>query len=113
MQLKGRVACEMGMNELLITELVLRNILTKLKPAEVAALLSALVFSPKKDSQEEEIVNITADLTNAIQEMQNIHQEIAKLEMNLDIKTDEFQNDLNFALVEIVHEWASAKVWFL
>ncbi|RZB54411.1 helicase SKI2W, partial [Asbolus verrucosus] len=108
-QLKGRVACEMGMNELLITELVLRNILTKLQPAEVAALLSALVFSPKKDNKEEELVHITDDLTKAIREMQNIHYEIAKLEMNLDIKTDEFQNDLNFALVEIVYEWASAK----
>lgn len=46
-QLKGMVACEMGMNELLITELVLRNIFTDLKPAEVAALLSALVFQAK------------------------------------------------------------------
>jgi hypothetical protein len=45
--------------------------------------------------------------------MQNIHHEIANLEMNLDIKTDEFQNDLNFALVEIVYEWASSKVLFL
>jgi antiviral helicase SKI2 len=112
-QLKGRVACEMGMNELLITELVLRNILTKLQPAEVAALLSALVFSPKRDNKDEELVQITEDLTKGIKEMQNIHHEIANLEMNLDIKTDEFQNDLNFALVEIVYEWASSKVLFL
>ncbi|XP_063918605.1 superkiller complex protein 2 [Zophobas morio] len=108
-QLKGRVACEMGMNELLITELVLRNVLTKLQPAEVAALLSALVFSPKKDNKEEELVHITEDLTKAMKEMQKIHYDIANLEMNLDIKTDEFQNDLNFDLVEIVYEWASAK----
>jgi antiviral helicase SKI2 len=53
----------MGMNELLITELVLRNILTKLQPAEVAALLSALVFSPKRDNKDEELVQITEDLT--------------------------------------------------
>jgi antiviral helicase SKI2 len=99
----------MGMNELLITELVLRNILTKLQPAEVAALLSALVFSPKRDNKDEELVQITEDLTKSIKEMQNIHHEIANLEMNLDIKTDEFQNDLNFALVEIVYEWASSK----
>lgn len=46
----------------------------------------------------------------AIKEMQKIHHEIANLELALEIKTDEFQNDLNFALVEIVYEWASAKV---
>ena len=45
-----------------------------------------------------------------MKEMQKIHYDIANLEMNLDIKTDEFQNDLNFDLVEIVYEWASAKV---
>lgn len=49
MQLKGRVACEMGMNELMITEIVFRNILNKLKPAEVAALMSALVFQAKTE----------------------------------------------------------------
>ena len=39
----------MGMNELMITELVLRNVLTKLQPAEVAALLSSLVFQAKTE----------------------------------------------------------------
>lgn len=62
-QLKGRVACEMGMNELLITELVLRNILTKLQPAEVAALLSALVFSNRRSNEAEKTEPITEDLT--------------------------------------------------
>lgn len=46
-ELKGKVACEIGMNELMITELVLENILKNLKPAEVAALLSSLVFQHK------------------------------------------------------------------
>lgn len=32
------------MNELLITELVFRNTLTELQPAEIAALLSALMY---------------------------------------------------------------------
>lgn len=45
--MKGRVACEMSQNELIITELVLRNILTDLQPAEIAALLSSLVFQDK------------------------------------------------------------------
>lgn len=45
--LKGRVACEMGSNELMITELVLCNTFNDLDPAEIAALLSSLVFQGK------------------------------------------------------------------
>jgi antiviral helicase SKI2 len=46
-QLKGRVACEMGSHELMITEIVLRCNLAKKKPAEIAALLSCLVFKQR------------------------------------------------------------------
>lgn len=49
--LKGRVACEMGSNELMITELVLCNTFTDLDPAEIAALLSSLVFQGKSQSE--------------------------------------------------------------
>lgn len=45
--LKGRVACEMGSNELMITELVLCNTFNDLDPAEISALLSSLVFQGK------------------------------------------------------------------
>lgn len=45
--LKGRVACEMGSNELMITELVLCNTFNDLDPAEIAAILSSLVFQGK------------------------------------------------------------------
>lgn len=51
--MKGRVALDMGTHELLITELVYRNILTNLQPAEIAALLSALVFQQKMDNEPE------------------------------------------------------------
>lgn len=37
----------MGQNELLITELILCNMLNDLEPAEIAALLSGLVFQAK------------------------------------------------------------------
>lgn len=45
--LKGRVACEMGSNELMITELVLCNTFNDLDPAEISAILSSLVFQGK------------------------------------------------------------------
>lgn len=47
MMLKGNVACEMSSHELLITELVLRNALDPLQPAEIAALLSCFVYKGK------------------------------------------------------------------
>lgn len=47
--MKGRVACEMGSNELIITELVLCNTFTDLEPDEIPALLSSLVFQAKTD----------------------------------------------------------------
>ncbi|OAD60373.1 Helicase SKI2W [Eufriesea mexicana] len=53
--LKGRVALQMGKNGLLITELILRNILTVLEPAEIAALLSALVFQQQALEQSYEL----------------------------------------------------------
>lgn len=57
MEIKGKVACEMSMNELLLTELLVGNILNQLRPAEVAALLSALVSRAKrKEDNEEELL---------------------------------------------------------
>lgn len=58
--LKGRVALQMGSNELLITELILKNVLTVLQPAEIAALLSALIFQQRTDSEP----MLTSNLTN-------------------------------------------------
>lgn len=50
-QMKGKVACEMGNHELIITELVFHNVLTELQPAEIASLLSCLVFQQKNASE--------------------------------------------------------------
>lgn len=49
--LKGRVACEMGSNELMITELVLCNTFNDLDPAEISAILSSLVFQGKTSTE--------------------------------------------------------------
>ena len=50
-QLKGRVACEISHQELIITELVFDNALTSLHPAEIASLLSCVVFQQKHCSE--------------------------------------------------------------
>lgn len=42
--LKGRVACELHAQEVLVTELLFQNALSGMDPAEIAALLSCVVF---------------------------------------------------------------------
>lgn len=44
MEMKGRVACEMGSHELMITELLFESAFSELEPPEVAAILSCMVF---------------------------------------------------------------------
>ena len=51
-ELKGKVACEMSSHELMITELVMEGVLTNLPTAEIAALLSCLVFQHKTDKEQ-------------------------------------------------------------
>lgn len=108
-QLKGQVACRIGMNELFITELVLRNVFTKLKPAEVAALLSALVYRGKAKI-EAPVRNLQPSLERGIADIEQVYKEIQEEETNLRIQTQEFQEDLNFDLVHVVYEWALNKV---
>ena len=43
-ELKGCVACELHSHEILLTELVFQNIFNEFEPAEIAALLSCVVF---------------------------------------------------------------------
>ena len=47
-ELKGRVACELHTQEVLATELLFRNVLSGMEPAEIAALLSCIVFQQVK-----------------------------------------------------------------
>ncbi|CRK90453.1 CLUMA_CG004113, isoform A [Clunio marinus] len=106
--MKGRVACEMGQNELIITELVLRNILTNLQPPEIAALLSSLVFQAKTDVEP----NVTETLKKMMLEFQEVDLDIRKVEAKYNVgKADETveKDKLNFGLIEVVYEWARNK----
>lgn len=110
-KLKGNVACEMGMNELLITELVVDDIFIDLQATEVAALLSSLVFRVKlRDDASEYDDELTPRLKEGVRVIKAVHQKIANMELELGIQTDEFQNDLNFGLVHVVYRWANSEV---
>ncbi|XP_034941079.1 helicase SKI2W [Chelonus insularis] len=102
--LKGRVALDMGTHELLITELVYRNILTNLQPAEIAAVLSALVFQHKTD-----VVDIKLPVLKEIcKVITEVRDEIEALELQYNLEPVE---PLNFGLVEVVYEWARAETF--
>lgn len=107
--MKGRVACEMGQNELIITELVLRNILTNLQPAEIAALLSSLVFQAKTDVDPV----VTDNLKKMMLCFVEVDHDIRLVEAKFNVgKADETveKERLNFGLIEVVYEWARNKV---
>lgn len=107
--MKGRVACEMGQNELIITELVLRNILTNLQPCEIAALLSSLVFQAKTDVEP----NVNENLKKMMQTFMDVEHDIRAVETRFNVgKADETveKDRLNFGLIEVVFEWAKNKV---
>lgn len=103
--LKGRVALDMGTHELLITELVYRNILTNLQPAEIAALLSALVFQQRTD--EEPDIKLPS-LKENCKIMEKVRGDIERVEIAYGVDPVE---PLSFGLVEVVYEWARAETF--
>uniref|UniRef100_A0A182JXH9 RING-type domain-containing protein n=1 Tax=Anopheles christyi TaxID=43041 RepID=A0A182JXH9_9DIPT len=103
--MKGRVACEMGQNELMITELVMRNILTVLQPAEIAALLSSLVFQAKSDVKPK----LTETLQKGEAQFREVENDIRLVERQYGVTDVCKKEELNFALTEVVYEWARNK----
>jgi len=101
--LKGRVASKMGNHEVMITELVFHNVLTDRPPAEIAALLSALVF-PQKTNESEEAYG---KLNEAVKEVKSIASLIGKKEKECGmLEQQDFVEQFNFGLAEVVYEWA-------
>ncbi|KAK7870957.1 hypothetical protein R5R35_012172 [Gryllus longicercus] len=110
--MKGNVAIKMRNHELLITEIVLRNILTDLPPAEIAALLSCLVcqqrtrFKDDKDPQ----MDLGVSLKDGIKKIKEIENTIKKEEKNCNVEQlPAINQDLSFELVRVVYEWAKGK----
>ncbi|XP_043472430.1 helicase SKI2W [Leptopilina heterotoma] len=101
--LKGRVALEMGICELFLTELVFKNILTDWSPAEIAALLSALVFQQRTEEP-------NMSLNKRLKDLQKIVSDEYEI-----LKTKEMKYNLtpapplNFGLVKVVYQWARAE----
>ncbi|XP_045527687.1 helicase SKI2W [Pieris brassicae] len=104
--LKGRVACCMGTNELIIAELVFRNVFTDKNPAEIAALLSCFVFQAKTHVEQV----LTEKLDEAVKAIQQIEDDLSGIEVKYGVSQFEGQQErLNFGLVRVVYEWALEK----
>merc|ERR1711976_993232 len=103
-QLKGRVGCEMGSNELILTELVFENKLTDRPPAEIAALLSCMVFQQKNCSEPE----LNASLKKGIDDIKRCAENIGSAQKSCGLlePVQDYVEQFNFGLVEVVFEWA-------
>merc|ERR1711936_1014566 len=103
-QLKGRVGCEMGSNELILTELVFENKLTDRPPEEIAALLSCMVFQQKNCSEPE----LSASLKQGVEDIKLTAAKIGEVQVACGLMepVGDFVESFNFGLVEVVHEWA-------
>lgn len=51
--LKGKVALEISMSELLITELIIENVFSQMGPCEIVSLLSSIVYQHKSNQEDE------------------------------------------------------------
>ncbi|XP_037087754.1 helicase SKI2W-like isoform X2 [Pollicipes pollicipes] len=102
-KMKGRVGCEMGYRELLVTELVFHDVLTRREPAEIAALLSALVFEQKRCSEPQ----LLPALEKGKEELISVAREIDHCQNECHLgDAEKHEEMLNFGLVEVVFEWA-------
>ncbi|KAH9636621.1 hypothetical protein HF086_003439 [Spodoptera exigua] len=105
-QMHGRVACGMGTNELIISELVFRNVFTDKTPAEIAALLSCFVFQARTQVENQ----LTDKLAEGVKAIEKIDAELTAIESKYLVGQFEGQAErLNFGLVRVVYEWALEK----
>lgn len=107
---KGRVTCEMNTcDELLATEIIFDNILEPLNPPEAAALLSALIFEERSDTDPP----LTSRLETARAQCEEIHRALGVLSEAHGLPPPGFIGDsdgkktgLNFGLAAVVYQWA-------
>lgn len=105
-QVKGRVACEINTcEEIVLTEMIFENVLANLEPEEIVAVLSALIFQEKTQSEP----TLTPRLDEAREVVKRIAESLGliQLEQHLEIDPAVYcKGALNFGLMEVVYEWS-------
>lgn len=107
-RVKGRVACEVNTTESLIaTEMVFEGVLNDLKPEEIVACLSAMVFQEKSDSELDS--ELPETILECCEKMQTIATNLGQIQKDCGLKIDpnEYRDSsLKFGLVHCVYEWS-------
>ncbi|OQV16164.1 Helicase SKI2W [Hypsibius exemplaris] len=107
--LRARVACEVSTTEydLLVAECLFNNIFTDREPAEIAALLSGLVFQGKTNVQ----LLVPPSLQEGIDQMRIVAENIGYQQRVAGMKeaTTHLADELNFGLTDVVYQWCMGK----
>lgn len=108
-QLKTRVARELGggTENLYITELLMKNVLDKLEPEEIVAVISVFVAQGRsRDEFDLEELDVPETLMVALRQCTDIFTMIGEAE-----KKHEIEGSLepNFLLVKPLYEWAKGR----
>jgi antiviral helicase SKI2 len=109
--LKGKVALEISVLELFLTELIIENLFSNITSNEIVALLSSVVYQAK--SSQDELTN-KKSFNNIILDqgrdrMIEIALKINRIQSDCEIQvagSDDYVEQLNFGLVEVVYEWS-------
>uniref|UniRef100_A0A670I075 SKI2 subunit of superkiller complex n=1 Tax=Podarcis muralis TaxID=64176 RepID=A0A670I075_PODMU len=99
-ELKGSVARQISNHELLLTQLLLDNALTDLRPEEIVALLSCTVCQSGSHDPHFPL--------QGIEHIRSVAEEIALLQRKCGLQesVEDFVEQYKFGLVEVVYEWA-------
>ena len=110
--LKGKVALEISVSELLITELIIENIFSQMNPSEIVSLLSSIVYKQKSNNQDDEKYFKTsfnnATLDQGRDKMIQIALHLNNIQSGCKLQVvgeDDYLELLNFGLVPVVYEW--------
>lgn len=88
----------MGTNELIISELVFRNVFTDKNPAEIAALLSCFVFQAKTRAEQV----LTDKLAEGVKAIEQIDEELSAIESKYLVSIQHVISILNIAFSELL-----------
>jgi antiviral helicase SKI2 len=110
--LKGKVALEISVLELFLTEIIIENVFSNMSSNEIVALLSSVVYQGKSSSKDEQgnlksYNNIILD--QGRDHMIDIANKINRIQSDCEVQvvgSDDFLEQLNFGLVEVVYEWS-------
>lgn len=102
--LKGRVACEINSaNELVLTELILENTLSKYTPEETVSLLSCFVFQEKTEMEPV----ISPKLEEGRDAIMAISDRVESIQDSFKVAAEEQRFGVKPGLMEVVYEWAN------